>query len=841
LTTEKEEEAAGPFYDMNSSNAEIGTVTLLTSTAKSSWHNLSVVTFNGSRDTHIHNGRDYKTRTLRSIFDDDTPAGVDKDDAPAFIPSSYHQSDARAHEVQRERGSYVCNTGDIDKANHSMEVVADLVQVYAGEGTAFKIHSSSGATSENQKWRIKIPLAGPVSFQTWQDMQWGLVKWMAANDVELDPTLTRAGQHVFLPNVPPAKRGEDGEPLFYQTHKVDGRGFDPGRSEVAAQWIAAAVAEREEAAAETARIHAAAKIKTATRAASGKGSPIEQFNDEHDVEGLLGEYGYTPGPSTHWRSPLQTTNSYGTRVKDQHWVSVSGSDRAAGLGSETKDGHSHGDAFDLFAFFAHKGDRTVALKAWSHRRGAKSSPAPDTPANADNDQENADDQAPAPHLSEIALAEQFARDAAELFRWTPGLDWMHNQGSHWARDDKMQRYTLAKSICKDAAGTVDRAQLKVKTASASTTHAVLNLARSESGIVTDITEWDAQTMILNTPGGAYDLETGERTTRENLLFTKVAGVAPTKTKTPMWEKFLCEVFGNDLALVEFIQRMAGYSLTGVVREQKLFYLYGSGANGKSVFLEVLRNVAGAYAHNLPSEALMTSKHERHPTTFAALHGKRVAISSEIEDGAHWAESKIKSLTGDATMTARFMKQDEFEFPITHKHILAGNFKPRLKGDDPAIVRRMVLVPFNQTFSGARKDDRLSEKLREEYPGILQWCIEGASKWARSGLKIPEAVTSSSSEYMAEQNDIAIWLDDVCEIGADFQDSVKNLYASYAVWKEEQGEKPQSAKAWGERLLKANPMFKRLTRVAGARDRGFACLRVSSSAQAAASNWATKGL
>lgn len=266
--------------------------------------------------------------------------------------------------------------------------------------------------------------------------------------------------------------------------------------------------------------------------------------------------------------------------------------------------------------------------------------------------------------------------------------------------------------------------------------------------------------------------------------------------------------------------MGGYAMTGCKTEQKLFYLYGSGANGKSVFLEVLENIAGAYAHNLPSEALMTSKHERHPTTFAALQSKRLAISSEIEDGAHWAESKIKSLTGDATMTAHFMRQDEFTFPITHKHILAGNFKPRLKGDDPAVVRRMVLVPFNQTFSGARRDDRLAEKLRAEYPGILQWFIDGARKWSESGLQIPAAVLHSSSEYMAEQNDIAMWLDDACEIGVMFEDSVANLYTSYKYWKDIQGEKAQSSKSWGDRLLAANSMFKRVPRLAGARDRGF---------------------
>ncbi len=442
-----------------------------------------------------------------------------------------------------------------------------------------------------------------------------------------------------------------------------------------------------------------------------------------------------------------------------------------------------------------------------------------------------DDSGLAPHLSEISLSAEFAAAAVGIVRWSPGMGWMHNQGSHWERDLKLESLALAKSVCKGAAETVERPQLKVKTASCSTVKSVLHLARNEPGIVTDVKEWDAHQMILNTPGGAYDLATGERVTRDGWLFTQVAGIAPTKTPTPIWDKFLLEIFDGQRMIVEFVQRMGGYALTGRTSEQKLFYLYGSGANGKSVFLEVLRNIAGSYAHNLPSEALMTAKHERHPTTFAALNGKRLAVSSEIEDGAHWAESKIKSLTGDATMTAHFMRQDEFEFTITHKHILAGNFKPRLKGDDPAVVRRMVLIPFNQTFSGTRRDDRLPEKLRTEYPGILQWFIEGARKWSETGLQIPAVVIESSSEYMNEQNDIALWMDDSCDVGLMFEASGKHLYAAYSAWKVEQGEKPQSKKSWGERLLNANPAFKRVPRIEGARDRGFWGLRLRSMARA----------
>lgn len=407
--------------------------------------------------------------------------------------------------------------------------------------------------------------------------------------------------------------------------------------------------------------------------------------------------------------------------------------------------------------------------------------------------------AEAPELSEMALAEAFAKAGTGLFRWSPGMDWMHNEGTHWERDDRLRRFTAAKAVCREAAEGAEKAQTAAKLCSSGVGSAVLHLARSEPQINTAVAEWDKCPMLLNTPGDCYDLETGLPVSRTGLLFTQVTGIAPARMATPIWDRFLAAVFDGDVAMIEFIQRMFGYCLTADIREQKLFFLYGAGANGKSVLLEVLQYILGRYSHNLPAEALMTAKHERHPTTFAALQGKRVAISSEIEESSHWAESRIKSLTGDSTLTARFMRGDEFTFRISHKHVLAGNFKPRLKGDDFAMQRRMVLVPFTQQFTGTRRDETLPEKLKAEYPGILAWAIEGAAKWADSGLLIPNSVQESSREYMAEQNDIELWIDECCNVGDGLRGKSSDLYASYAAWKQRNGENAGSSKVFSQRL------------------------------------------
>ncbi len=415
------------------------------------------------------------------------------------------------------------------------------------------------------------------------------------------------------------------------------------------------------------------------------------------------------------------------------------------------------------------------------------------------DQPEPDDDVALPFGSEQALSDDLAAKAAGQIRWSPGLDWMANHGTHWERDSLLKRFTLAKDVCRHVASVLDNDKVKAKICAANTVSAMLTLARSNDGIVTPVDEWDKHPMILNTPGKAIDLETGKPVSRGGLLFTQVTTATPTPMQTPVWDKFISEIFGNDLEMVEFMQRLGGYSLTGSIKEQKLFFLHGGGSNGKSVFLDVLRAIAGTYVHNLPSEALMTSRNEGHPTMFASLHGKRLAISSEIEESAHWAESRIKSMTGDETLTARFMKKDFFTFRVTHKHIIAGNFKPRLKGDDFAMVRRMVLVPFNQRFEGANRDSNLPEKLRAEHPGILAWFIEGARKWAATGLAIPESVSAASRDYMSENNDLDLWLADCCTQQSGARSLSGDLYASFSGWKEKQGEHAPSAKSFSQRL------------------------------------------
>jgi putative DNA primase/helicase len=194
--------------------------------------------------------------------------------------------------------------------------------------------------------------------------------------------------------------------------------------------------------------------------------------------------------------------------------------------------------------------------------------------------------------------------------------------------------------------------------------------------------------------------------------TKVTAVSP-RGDCPMWHKFLDKVTGGDDALKGYLQRVAGYCCTGFTHEQVLFFLYGTGANGKGVFVNTLAGVLGDYAATAPLDTFIISKGDRHPTDLAGLRGTHLVVVSELEKGARWAEAKIKTLTGGDKIRARFMRQDFFEFAVTFKIMISGNHKPSLSAVNEAVRRRFHLIPFSVTVPPAERDTHLFDKLKPE--------------------------------------------------------------------------------------------------------------------------------
>jgi putative DNA primase/helicase len=217
---------------------------------------------------------------------------------------------------------------------------------------------------------------------------------------------------------------------------------------------------------------------------------------------------------------------------------------------------------------------------------------------------------------------------------------------------------------------------------------------------------------------------------------------------PRWLQFLDEITAGDTELQAYLRRVAGYCLTGITTEHVLFFCYGTGANGKSVFVNTLAGIWGDYAVVAPMETFTASKTDHHPTDLAMLRGARLVIAHETEAGRRWAESKIKTLTGGDRVAARFMRQDFFEFVRQFKLLIAGNHKPGLRGVDEAIRRRLHLIPFNVTIPESQRDPQLFDKLKPEWGGILQWAVDGCLEWQRTGLAPPAAVRKAIADYLA---------------------------------------------------------------------------------------------
>jgi putative DNA primase/helicase len=227
----------------------------------------------------------------------------------------------------------------------------------------------------------------------------------------------------------------------------------------------------------------------------------------------------------------------------------------------------------------------------------------------------------------------------------------------------------------------------------------------------------------------------------------------------LWLAFLDRVIDKNSDLISFLQRLTGYCLTGDISEHVFAFLYGRGRNGKGVFCRTILNILGDYANTSPIEMFLESNYDRHPTDEARLHKMRLTIAQETPTGRAWNEAKIKNMTGGDPITARSMRQDPFTFDPTHKLIIAGNHKPKLKMVDEAIRARLRLVPFTVTIPEAERDTELTEKLKAEYPAILRWMIEGCLDWREYGLGVPQEVREASDDYFHAQDCIAHWLDE----------------------------------------------------------------------------------
>jgi P4 family phage/plasmid primase-like protien len=273
-------------------------------------------------------------------------------------------------------------------------------------------------------------------------------------------------------------------------------------------------------------------------------------------------------------------------------------------------------------------------------------------------------------------------------------------------------------------------------------------------------------------------------------------------KAVRWVQFLEQVFNGDQELIDWMQRFCGYLLTGSTREQIFLFCFGHGANGKSVFIEVLKHVIGDYSRAIASETLSESKRQAGGATpdLTALIGARLVLCSETEDNTALAESLVKSLVSGDSMAVRQLYAAPVQFTPNFKLVMAGNHKPIVRGNDNGIWRRVRLVPFNRTFTPEERDPHLLDKLRAETPHILAWMVAGCIDWQRQGLAdTPATIRQATDAYQVDQDLTGTWLSECTSASTHGESSSADLYANYKAWSLDNGLRPASAVALGRRL------------------------------------------
>ena len=441
------------------------------------------------------------------------------------------------------------------------------------------------------------------------------------------------------------------------------------------------------------------------------------------------------------------------------------------------------------------------------------------------------DKPVAPAFSDEALALRFAAQNADTLRYVAAWSrWLIWTGTHWQFDETLKAFDLSRDVCRAAAGECTKQKLSSVIASAKTVAAVERLAKADRRIAATVDQWDADPWQLNTPGGVVDLRDGEyRLHNPADYITKITGTAPDPSQPiPHWLAFLDRVTGGDAELIAFLQRVAGYCLTGSTSEHALFFLYGTGANGKSTFLNAITGAIGDYCRTAPIETFTASPSDRHPTDLAGLRGARLVTAVETEEGRRWAESKIKTLTGGDKIAARFMRQDFFEYTPQFKLLIAGNHKPGLRSVDEAIRRRLHLIPFTITIPAEERDPGLPDKLKAEAPGILNWMIGGCLQWQQIGLAPPKVVTDATAAYLEAEDAMAAWIADCCQLDPNAWARTIDLFASWSAWAQKAGEYVGAQKKFVERLESRPGISAKRQRYGGSDNpqRGFLGLRLS---------------
>ena len=418
-------------------------------------------------------------------------------------------------------------------------------------------------------------------------------------------------------------------------------------------------------------------------------------------------------------------------------------------------------------------------------------------------------------LTDLGNAERLVARHCDHLRYCAALDgWYVWNGRRWARDDtgEVTRYATesvlslyddAQRVAPDARA--DLVRHAVRSEADQRISAMLHLARADARVALRVDAFDADPFRLNVANGTLDLRTGDLHPHDRAdLITRMSPVRyDPDARLDRWDDFLFTATGADPDLLAYLQRAAGYSLTGDTGEEVLFFVHGPEASGKSTFVAAMNGIGGDYAATADFDTFL-ARHDAGPRNdLARLAGKRLVVSIEMDEGRRLAEGLVKMITGGDTVTARFLYREAFEFVPAAKLWLVANSKPRVSNADGAMWRRIRLIPFEHTVPVEERDPELKAVLRDAEvggPAVLAWAIRGCLAWQREGLGDPERVRVATARYRDEMIDaLGDFLEERCLIAPDASIAASDLHAAYGAWAERTGEKPMSKNLLGRSL------------------------------------------
>ncbi|MGD6894313.1 phage/plasmid primase, P4 family [Bacillus infantis] len=392
-------------------------------------------------------------------------------------------------------------------------------------------------------------------------------------------------------------------------------------------------------------------------------------------------------------------------------------------------------------------------------------------------------------LTELGNAERIAYEYGHVIKYVSEMGWLIWDGKRWKLDTKKEIERITAKVLRGLYKSEEESETKWARMCERRNIRMNSIKDLMPLVPGEREDFDRHKYMFNVENGIVDLKTGKLQPHDReMSVTKITNIAfDEKAKCPEWMSFLEQIFQGDKELIDYMQRLIGYSLTGEITEQIMVFMIGGGSNGKSTFINTIKDLMGEYGKQAKSDTFIKKKETGANNDIARLVGSRFVSAIESEDGEQLSEAFVKQITGGEPVLARFLRQEYFEFIPEFKVFFTTNHKPVIKGVDEGIWRRIRLIPFNLQLPKEKRDKKLPEKLSLEMPGILNWAIEGCLKWQQSGLNDPAIVMKATGDYKEEMDILGPFIYECCFKQPNAHIEAKELYEVYANWCFKNGE------------------------------------------------------